>query len=237
MIAARVSRRRRTLFRNGLALGVALVLVATRARSGTLGRGSAARPLRRLARRRHRRTAAWSCSPTTTGRPGSSTRRTSARQLRQLGPRLQRQVRVRGSFHGFNIYDLSDPAAPTLKTSVVCPGGQGDMSVYGNLLFMSVEETRGKIDCTLTPAADHARRGSAACASSTSATSRRRCRSRPCRPAAARTRTRSSRARRRRQHLRLRLRAPPASARPPSSRAATATAPRPTRPPRTSAST
>ena len=40
----------------------------------------------------------------------------------------------------------------TLKTSVVCPGGQGDMSVYGNLLFMSVEETRAKIDCTLTPA-------------------------------------------------------------------------------------
>jgi hypothetical protein len=43
-----------------------------------------------------------------------------------------------GSFHGFNIYDLEDPAHPVLKTSVVCPGGQGDMSVYGNLLFMSV---------------------------------------------------------------------------------------------------
>ena len=52
---------------------------------------------------------------------------------------------------------------------MVCPGGQGDVSVYGNLLFMSVEETRAKKDCTLTPAAD-ARPGSAACASSTSAT-------------------------------------------------------------------
>jgi hypothetical protein len=58
-----------------------------------------------------------------------------------------------GNFNGFNIYDISNPAAPTLRTSVVCPGGQGDVSVYGNLLFMSVEETRGKIDCTLTPAA------------------------------------------------------------------------------------
>ena len=32
-------------------------------------------------------------------------------------------------------------------TSIVCPGGQGDVSVYGNLLFMSVEQTRGRIDC------------------------------------------------------------------------------------------
>jgi hypothetical protein len=59
-----------------------------------------------------------------------------------------------GNFNGFNIYDISNPAAPTLRTSVVCPGGQGDLSVYGNLLFMSVEETRAKQDCTLTPAAD-----------------------------------------------------------------------------------
>ena len=59
-----------------------------------------------------------------------------------------------GNFNGFNIYDISNPAAPTIKTSVVCPGGQGDLSVYKHLLFMSVEETRAKKDCTLTPAAD-----------------------------------------------------------------------------------
>jgi hypothetical protein len=58
-----------------------------------------------------------------------------------------------GNFNGFNIYDTSNPAAPALVTSVVCPGGQGDLSVYGNLLFMSVEEARAKIDCTLTPPA------------------------------------------------------------------------------------
>jgi hypothetical protein len=58
-----------------------------------------------------------------------------------------------GNFNGFNIYDISNPSSPTLTTSVVCPGGQGDLSVYGNLLFMSVEETRAKIDCTLTPPA------------------------------------------------------------------------------------
>ncbi|MER6172984.1 hypothetical protein [Streptosporangium sp. NPDC001681] len=52
-----------------------------------------------------------------------------------------------GNFHGFNIYDISTPANPTLTTSVVCPGGQGDLSIHGNLLFMAVEETRGRLDC------------------------------------------------------------------------------------------
>ncbi|MFI6451418.1 LVIVD repeat-containing protein [Streptosporangium amethystogenes] len=52
-----------------------------------------------------------------------------------------------GNFHGFNIYDISTPANPALTTSVVCPGGQGDLSVHGNLLFMAVEETRGRLDC------------------------------------------------------------------------------------------
>jgi hypothetical protein len=59
-----------------------------------------------------------------------------------------------GNFNGFQIYDISDPASPTLRTAVVCPGGQGEVSVYGNLLFMSAEENRGKIDCTLTPPAN-----------------------------------------------------------------------------------
>jgi hypothetical protein len=52
-----------------------------------------------------------------------------------------------GNFNGFQIYDISDPADPTLRTSFVCPGGQGDPSVYGDLLFISVEENRGRIDC------------------------------------------------------------------------------------------
>ena len=52
-----------------------------------------------------------------------------------------------GNFNGFQIYDISDPANPTLRTAVVCPGGQGEVSVYGNLLFMSAEETRARTDC------------------------------------------------------------------------------------------
>ena len=56
-----------------------------------------------------------------------------------------------GNFHGFNIYDISDPTAPTNVTNVVCPGGQGDVSVHGDLLFMSVEETRARVDCGTNP--------------------------------------------------------------------------------------
>jgi hypothetical protein len=52
-----------------------------------------------------------------------------------------------GSFHGFNTYDISNPKKPKLVASTVCPGGQGDVSIHGNLLFMSVEQTRGRIDC------------------------------------------------------------------------------------------
>ncbi|MGQ0561498.1 MAG: LVIVD repeat-containing protein [Gemmatimonadota bacterium] len=52
-----------------------------------------------------------------------------------------------GSFHGFQIYDISDPRNPRLQTAFVCPGGQGDLSVHGNLLFMSVEMPNGRIDC------------------------------------------------------------------------------------------
>jgi hypothetical protein len=52
-----------------------------------------------------------------------------------------------GSYHGFNVYDIENPRSARRIASVVCPGGQGDVSVHGNLLFMSVEQTRGRIDC------------------------------------------------------------------------------------------
>ena len=58
-------------------------------------------------------------------------------------------IMVAGSYHGFNIYQLGADGVPTLKSSVVCPGGQGDVSVVGNLLVMSVEQTRGRTDCGL----------------------------------------------------------------------------------------
>jgi hypothetical protein len=56
---------------------------------------------------------------------------------------------VAGSYHGFNVYRLQGDQAPLLLSSVVCPGGQGDVSIVGNLLIMSVEQARGRVDCGL----------------------------------------------------------------------------------------
>jgi hypothetical protein len=52
-----------------------------------------------------------------------------------------------GNFYGVNIYDISNPAKTSLLTSMICPGGQGDVSVYKNLMFMSVEMANGRLDC------------------------------------------------------------------------------------------
>ncbi len=52
-----------------------------------------------------------------------------------------------GNYAGFMVYEISDPANPRLVSSVVCPGGQGDPSVYRNLLFTSVEAPNGRVDC------------------------------------------------------------------------------------------
>src|SRR5918992_835851 len=53
-----------------------------------------------------------------------------------------------GSFNGFNIYNIANPASPTRVATVICPGFQGDLSVYGNLLFMSVEDANAKVNCS-----------------------------------------------------------------------------------------
>ncbi|MEQ8859307.1 MAG: DUF305 domain-containing protein [Pseudomonadales bacterium] len=58
-------------------------------------------------------------------------------------------VMVAGNYHGFNVYRLQDHGVPTLTASIVCPGGQGDVSIVGDLLIMSVEQTRGRLDCGL----------------------------------------------------------------------------------------
>ena len=101
---------------------------------------------------------------------------------------------VVGNYHGFNTYDIENPRRPRLLASVVCPGGQGDVSIHGNLLFMSVEQTRGRLDCGIqgvhgagqrraVPRRPHLRH---------QRPEETRSRWRRCRPAADRTRTRSS---------------------------------------------
>jgi uncharacterized protein (DUF305 family) len=54
---------------------------------------------------------------------------------------------VAGNYHGFNMYKIDEYGVPSLISSIVCPGGQGDVSIVGNLLIMSVEQIRSRIDC------------------------------------------------------------------------------------------
>ncbi|MCZ6853919.1 MAG: DUF305 domain-containing protein, partial [Gammaproteobacteria bacterium] len=58
-------------------------------------------------------------------------------------------VMVAGNYHGFNLYQLQEDGIPILTASIVCPGGQGDVSIVDDLLIMSVEQTRGRLDCGL----------------------------------------------------------------------------------------
>ena len=62
---------------------------------------------------------------------------------------FREDIMVAGSYHGVNIYALGDDGQPDLTASVVCPGGQGDVSIVDDLLIMSVEEIRGRVDCGL----------------------------------------------------------------------------------------
>jgi hypothetical protein len=52
-----------------------------------------------------------------------------------------------GGWNGVQVWNIANPKAPSLRATIVCPGGQGDVSVHGTLLFMSVEEPRGRLDC------------------------------------------------------------------------------------------
>ena len=56
---------------------------------------------------------------------------------------------VAGSYHGFNAYRLGEDGVPALVSSTVCPGGQGDVSIVGELLIMSVQDSRARRDCGL----------------------------------------------------------------------------------------
>ncbi len=67
---------------------------------------------------------------------------------------FQGNLLYQGNYNGFQIYDISEPGSPELRVSVVCPGGQGDVSVFGDLLFMSAQETRGRVDCGIEGVAD-----------------------------------------------------------------------------------
>ena len=54
---------------------------------------------------------------------------------------------IQGNYNGIQIWDISDPSNPALVTDYVCPASQSDVSVYGDLLFVSGEGLGGRLDC------------------------------------------------------------------------------------------
>lgn len=54
---------------------------------------------------------------------------------------------IQGNYNGFQVWDISNPRQPTLKTAFYCPASQSDVSVYRNLLFVSAEGLGGRLDC------------------------------------------------------------------------------------------
>jgi hypothetical protein len=54
---------------------------------------------------------------------------------------------IQGNYNGFQVWDITNPAAPALKIGYLCPASQSDVSVYRNLLFVSGEGTSGRLDC------------------------------------------------------------------------------------------
>ena len=56
-----------------------------------------------------------------------------------------------GNYNGFMIYDIKRPEHPRIVAQVVCPGSQNDISVYGDLLVLSVDSSRTDDSCASEP--------------------------------------------------------------------------------------
>jgi uncharacterized protein (DUF305 family) len=87
-------------------------------------------------------------APSAAGGGTGTSSRSPLLDFAQTDLAFQGDLMAAGNYHGFNIYRLAaNGGAPTLVSSTICPGGQGDLSIVGNLLIMSVEQNRGRLDC------------------------------------------------------------------------------------------
>jgi len=57
------------------------------------------------------------------------------------------RVAFAGHYEGFRTIDVSDPENPVVLADVACPGAQHDVSVWQDLLFLSVDAPRSKPEC------------------------------------------------------------------------------------------
>ncbi|MEX0722282.1 MAG: hypothetical protein WD053_00310 [Gracilimonas sp.] len=52
-----------------------------------------------------------------------------------------------GNYNGVIVWDVTNPRSPELVVDYLCPASQSDVSVYGNLMFVSGEGFGGRLDC------------------------------------------------------------------------------------------
>ncbi|HYK81551.1 MAG TPA: hypothetical protein VEU55_00280 [Gemmatimonadales bacterium] len=86
--------------------------------------------------------AAWNLRVLSETRPSEKFLGITNSDLAFIGPYV-----IQGNYNGYQIWDITDPSRPVLKTAYVCPASQSDVSVYKNLLFVSGEGLGGRIDC------------------------------------------------------------------------------------------
>ncbi|HEU4827947.1 MAG TPA: hypothetical protein VFT04_02015 [Gemmatimonadales bacterium] len=86
--------------------------------------------------------AAWNMRKVSTTPPADSFVGVTNSDLAFLGNYV-----IQGNYNGYQVWDVSNPARPTLKTAFLCPASQSDVSIYKNLLFVSGEGTSGRLDC------------------------------------------------------------------------------------------
>jgi hypothetical protein len=55
---------------------------------------------------------------------------------------------IAGNYNGLRIIDISDPAHPSVVRDLWCPGPQNDVSVWGDVIVLSVDEVRTDSSCT-----------------------------------------------------------------------------------------
>ena len=87
-------------------------------------------------------TAAWNMRLVSSTQPTEKFAGITNSDLAFTGP-----YAIQGSYNGYQVWDISNPSAPTLKTAYLCPASQSDVSVYKNLLFVSGEGNSGRLDC------------------------------------------------------------------------------------------
>ncbi len=56
-------------------------------------------------------------------------------------------VAVQGSYDGFRLIDISNPTAPRLIVDVECRGPQGDVSIWEDLVFVSIDRPQTTPEC------------------------------------------------------------------------------------------